>query len=129
MRLTLAFVAVVGCFLLVGCGPSQPVRSSFEGKVTYEGKPVTYGMIYFNPDITRGNKGVYGIGEINDGVYQTNPGYGATPGPMLLTFQIFDAKPPENHRLANIVDVPVDFSTTASRDFDLTAKDIKPIQQ
>jgi hypothetical protein len=124
----LAFVLAFGCVALVGCGSSQPPRSSFEGKVTYEGKPVAYGMVFFNPDTARGNKGVFGVAEINDGVYRTNPDYGPTAGPMLVTVQVYDAKPPGNQRLANIIDIAIDYSPkTTPPEFHLTAKDIKPI--
>lgn len=128
MKRALVFGLMLGSVLLSGCGRSKPPRSSFEGKVTYEGRPVVYGLLYFTPDSARGNKGVFGVAEINDGVYETNPDYGPSPGPMLVTVHVYNAKPPGNRSVANIVDLPVDFSSpTASRDFHVTAKDVKPI--
>jgi hypothetical protein len=121
-----AFVFAVVCGMLVGCG-SQPKRVALEGKVTYEGKPVARGTLFFNPDAARGNKGVFGVAEISNGEYHTNPDYGLTPGPVLVTVQVFDA---QDHMLANIIDVPADISSEAtSQDFHLTARDIKPIRQ
>jgi hypothetical protein len=128
MKRALVLGLALGAALLGGCGPSGPPRSSYQGKVTYEGKPVVYGLLCFKPDTARGNKGVFGVAEINDGVYQTDPDYGPSPGPMLVSVQVFDAKPPSNRSIANIIDLPVDFSSpTASRDIHVTARDIKPI--
>src|SRR5262245_57116178 len=122
----LAWVLVVACVVSIGCGAPQPKRAPLQGKVTYEGLPVAYGVMIFTPDSSKGNKGVFGTAEIRDGVYQTSPDFGPTPGPMLVNVQVYDAPPPENRMLANIIDIAADIpSGTTTRDFNLAAKDIK----
>jgi hypothetical protein len=68
--------------LTLGCGPKEephPETVPVQGKVTYQGKPVTQGTITFQPDT-----GQPASGEIqNDGSYQLTtfaPKDGAVPG-------------------------------------------------
>jgi hypothetical protein len=122
------WVLAVVCVALVGCGSLESKRVPLQGKVTYEGKPVAYGMVLFGPDTTKGNKGLFGTAEIHDGVFQTSPDYGPTPGPMIVNVQVYDAQPPANHMLANIIDMAIDIpSGITTWDLNLTAQDIKPI--
>lgn len=121
---------LVACVALAGCGESQPERANLRGKVTFEGKPVSYGIMNFGPDIQKGNKGTFGTAEIHDGEYETSPDYGPTPGPLIVSIQVFNAEPPNNRMMALIprysVDIP---SGTATWDFKLTAKDVGRIDQ
>jgi hypothetical protein len=124
------WILAMGLVVMAGCGSPRPNRSPLQGKVTYEGNPVVYGLVIFNPDTEKGNKGVFGTAEINDGVYQTNPDYGPTLGAMRVNVQVYDSKPPANHMLVNIPDLAADIpSGTSTWDFQLTAKDVKPIKQ
>lgn len=66
---------------LIGCAKG-PKRHDISGKVTYDGKPVFYGTIYFEP--TAGNTGPQGAGEIHEGAYRTNRDYGSVPGPHVV---------------------------------------------
>jgi hypothetical protein len=129
MVMKLRWALALGCAVLAGCGVGQPKRAPLHGKVTYEGTPVAFGVLIFTPDAARGNKGVFGTAEIRDGVYETSPDYGPTPGPMLVNIQVYDARPPDNRMVALIPDYPVEIgSGTSSWDFNLTAGDVKPIR-
>lgn len=75
-----------------GCGGSSSSvdLASISGKVSFKGQPVPYGLIYFEPDITRGNHGPQGFAEIIDGKYHTdNDGMGVVTGPLLVRISGF----------------------------------------
>lgn len=58
------------CFLTcAGCGGAGGYDIS--GKVTFDGKPIPKGKIYFSPDASKDNKGATGYADIKDGVYNT----------------------------------------------------------
>ena len=78
---------------IVGCGKSGPKRHAIKGKVTVDGQPLVYGLIYFNPDTSQGHKGPQGAGEIRDGHYSTNPDYGPVPGPHLVRITGWNTTP------------------------------------
>lgn len=74
----------------LGCGGSDVNRATLRGKVTFQGKPVPKGLIYFEPDISRGNSGPQGFAEILDGEYRTDKvGIGAVTGPLLVRISGF----------------------------------------
>jgi hypothetical protein len=121
---------MVACVVLAGCGEAQPIRSPLRGRVTFEGKPVTFGIMNFGPDVQKGNRGVFGTAEIHDGEYETSPDYGPTPGPMIVSIQVFGGKPPDGRMLALIPKYTVDIPPlTTTWDFSLTAKDVGRIEQ
>jgi len=70
---------------LFGCGPRGPQRFQFEGKVTFDGKPVPCGTIRFEPDSTKGNTGPVGYTAIKDGHYTTatEGSKGSLKGPIV----------------------------------------------
>ncbi len=71
--------------LLAGCGGAQgPTRYAVSGQVTYEGKPVPVGFIYFRPDVSRGGSGPACGARIEQGAYQTPAGRGCVGGPHLV---------------------------------------------
>jgi len=57
---------------LVGCGASESNRFDVSGTVTYAGQPVTSGMVFFDPDVSKGSDGVQGYAEIVDGRFSTS---------------------------------------------------------
>jgi hypothetical protein len=119
------FAIAVIVLSAVGCG-KQPRGTPLHGTVTFEGQPVVHGTITLHPDRTRGNKGPYGVAEINDGVFQTNPDYGMSPGPLRVTFTIYDTVPPDNHLVANIRDHLVEIPAGITEwNFNLTARDVQ----
>lgn len=85
-------LAVLLLLVLVGCSKG-PTRREIRGKVTYGGKPVFYGTIYFEPDRAAGNVGPQGAGEIREGVYKTNPDYGPVPGRTVVRINGWDQAP------------------------------------
>jgi len=83
---TLCLVAAVvsSCLPLSGCGggESGPERYQVSGSVTFNGSPVPYGNVQFQPDLGKGNSGPAGYATIIDGKYSTaDGGKGVVPGP------------------------------------------------
>lgn len=112
----LAFLAVA----LIGCSSGSGVGVS--GTITFAGKPVPAGRIYFNPDFAKGNDGQQGYATIKDGKYDTNKdGQAAAGGPTLVTIQGYNgvAKPdnpdwigdPLFEPYKTSIDLPKTFST------------------
>src|SRR5262245_36204963 len=71
---------VVLTALLGGCSSG---RYDVSGTVTWQGKPVPYGLVVIEPDPQKGNTGTQTQGLIQDGHYQTLPGRGAIAGPVI----------------------------------------------
>jgi hypothetical protein len=66
---------------LVGCGGTH--RNEVSGDVTFAGKAIPAGRIYFTPDTSKGNDGPQGWAEIKNGRFDTRDGgQGAVGGPM-----------------------------------------------
>ena len=72
---------------LVGCGSSTPpVKVS--GRVSWNGQPLTSGLVVFAPDSERGQRGILAMGTVNpDGTYElaTEAGEGLAPGAYRVT--------------------------------------------
>ncbi len=65
--------AVGPCLLLLcltGCNSGEKLYD-VSGTVTFDGKPVPAGNVFFDPDPTRGGTGTQGIAEIVNGKYTT----------------------------------------------------------
>ena len=87
------YVATLMLVLLAeGCGTGTD-RHNISGGVTYCGQPLMYGQIHFDPDASRENRGPQGVGEIRNGRYQTNPGYGPVPGPHIVRITGWESGP------------------------------------
>jgi hypothetical protein len=100
--------------LLIGCGEAGPPRYHVTGKVSFGGQPVPQGMIFFDPDVSKGNDGRQGFAFIKDGVFDTRlDGQPQIGGPHLVRIQAFDGKPgnelPLGRQLAPEFTTPVDF--------------------
>ncbi|HBO42431.1 MAG TPA: hypothetical protein DD670_00520 [Planctomycetaceae bacterium] len=83
---------LVGGLLLAaqGCGKSRVERHTLSGQVTFAGKPVPAGLIIFEPDPTKGNRGPQGYAEILDGRYQTDKlGKGTMTGALIITISAY----------------------------------------
>jgi len=65
---SIAPAALAAC-LLCGCGGEEGYNLS--GNVTFAGKPIPEGKIYFTPDGTKGNSGAPGYANIKNGVFDT----------------------------------------------------------
>ena len=77
---------VASALLVVeGCGGSKVERHNLSGRVTFRGQPVPVGLIVFEPDATRGNRGPQGYAQIFDGRYETEKfGKGAIVGALTV---------------------------------------------
>jgi len=106
------------------------------GKVTFHGKPIPLGKIYFIPDGSKGNTGAAGYADIKDGEYDTKGqgGKGMIGGPMLVRIEgvdgvKIDEERPNGNPLFPAYETQVDMpksSTTKEFDVPLSAKDRKP---
>ena len=78
-----AVCLLVLCSLALGCGEDKGYRVS--GKVSFMGKPVPAGKIYFMPDGSKANSGATGFADIKDGLYDTAlPGGHGSPGGAVI---------------------------------------------
>jgi hypothetical protein len=87
------------CAFTVGCGPSEEPLVPVEGKITFEGKPLTKGSVGFHPDVARNNlsKNIpHGV--ISDGRYKmmTQPRDGAPVGWYKVTVNVTEPSDPKN---------------------------------
>lgn len=94
-RWTIVFA--LSLLTLIGCGGD--VGYDLSGKVTFDGKPIPEGMIYFSPDSSKGNKGSTGYAKIKNGEYNTasEGGMKRLSGPVIVRIDGIDpaAKGPE----------------------------------
>jgi hypothetical protein len=77
----------LACLLAVGCGDAGtgPSRHRISGAVTFDGKPVPAGTIYFEPA-----SGPAGSARIINGQYDTNSGKGTVGGPHNVMIEGYD---------------------------------------
>lgn len=79
---------------LCGCGGSGGVdRYELSGAATYGGRPLPAGVMFLQPDTSRGNDGPGTMTEINDGRYQTFAGKGTVGGPHVVRITGYDGPP------------------------------------
>ena len=96
MRASSRGAAVVGLVLglaaLAGCGSEEKLYR-VSGTVTYNGKPIPKGLIFFDPDGTKGTAGGQGFANIIDGKYDTAAeGKGVRGGAYVVRVNGFDGK-------------------------------------
>lgn len=85
------FIALIAT-VLNGCNRG-PAMHDVSGSVTFDGKPVPAGRIYFNPDFSKGNDGPQGFADIKDGMFDTRKGgQGHGGGAMVINVEGFDGK-------------------------------------
>src|SRR5438309_2110529 len=78
--------------IMAGCA-SGASPFDLKGKVTFNGKPVPAGRIFFLPDPTKANTGQGGFADIKDGTYATNKnGAGTLGGALIVRINGFDGK-------------------------------------
>ncbi|HZU35131.1 MAG TPA: hypothetical protein VFA18_04440 [Gemmataceae bacterium] len=85
---------VLGLFVFVvaGCQGENKLYN-VSGTVTYEGKPIPKGLIFFDPDSTKGTIGTQGFANITEGKYDTaDHGKGIRGGSYVLRISGFDGK-------------------------------------
>ncbi|MCR9120368.1 MAG: hypothetical protein NXI22_25810 [bacterium] len=78
--------------LFAGCGGrTDKPNYRAEGTVTFQGKPIPQGEIWFIPDVAAGNEGAAGSAKIIDGKYDTSAdGIGYIAGENLIRISGFD---------------------------------------
>jgi hypothetical protein len=82
--------AFAGAVLLVGCGGDEKVYD-VSGTITYEGKPIPKGLIFFDPD-----KGQQGFANIENGKFDTSvtgQGKGIRGGKYTIRISGYDGVP------------------------------------
>ena len=86
---------VLVCALTAGCGAPKEEVYRVHGKVTFKGKPVPKGNVFFDPDGSKGTSGKQGFAGIVDGQYDTAlpDGDGVKKGDYTVRVQAFDGKP------------------------------------
>jgi hypothetical protein len=88
-----AACAVAALSLAAGCGSGEPKLYDVSGTLTFEGKPIAAGVIHFEPDAAKGNKGVAGYAEIHGGQFDTaRKGRGVLGGAYSIRINGFDGK-------------------------------------
>lgn len=93
-RMFLRMLPLLIAMALCGCGgDSGPKRYQVSGTVTYDGKPVVKGTIYFSPDTESGNDGPGGIAVITQGQYRTEPSRGIVGGSHHVRIVGYDGVP------------------------------------
>jgi hypothetical protein len=84
------FVTIFICLpFLYGCGTNS--LHPLSGTATYNGKPIPYGSIMFEPDNEKGTFGSGGIADIVNGQYKTRKNGGIGMGVYHVTIYGFDS--------------------------------------
>lgn len=122
-RLLLAITALL---LLAGCGDSGPARYRYSGKVTFDGRPVPFGDIVFQPDVQAGSTGPSGYAKITNGTYETASDKGTIGGPQIVRISGFETMPANENEpskpLFSNFEVRVDLpKQKGTKDFEVTA--------
>lgn len=74
-----------------GCGPRDGIiRYPIRGTVTYDDKPIPYGVISFTPDAGQGNLGAPAFAVIKNGHYDTQKTDSPVGGPHEITIMGYD---------------------------------------
>ena len=77
----IAYLAVLGSFFGLGCGSRELPPTTVIGIVTYQGVPLSGGVIVFIPDKERGSSGPLQMANIQpDGSYTLAPDEGGPKG-------------------------------------------------
>jgi hypothetical protein len=79
------FLLLAACILCIaeGCGERQPQRSVVSGSVTYQGEPVAFGDIVFQP-LSDSAGHYFAQGKIVDGKYSLDAAHGPVVGKNLV---------------------------------------------
>lgn len=100
MRL-LALTALLA--VAAGCSPEEKLFD-VSGTVTFNGKPVAKGLIFFDPDPAKGGTGGQGYATISDGKYTTaDGGKGIKGGAYAVRVNAFDGKTGPDSPFGNAV--------------------------
>lgn len=128
--LSVIAVTSIGCG---GGGGSDVERFRVSGTVTFKGEPIPAGTIYFEPNVTKGNKGPLGIATISNGKFDTSSVKGTVGGAHFVRIEGTDGKTtpdkPLGSRLFNAHRVEVDLPKSDSEQkFDVPASAAEGMQ-
>ncbi|WP_425396480.1 hypothetical protein [Aeoliella sp.] len=86
---------VLACVLTAGgCTSSDSDRQQLTGEVTFDGRAVPSGVIFFDPDASKGHDGRQGVAKIVDGKFDTrSSGKGVSGGHYIARITGFDSQP------------------------------------
>ena len=90
----MAALVLAGTVVLAGCGSQEPLYD-IAGTITFEGRPVPKGLIFFDPDPSTGTPGKQGFATIEDGRFNTaipGNGSGIRGGTYVIRISGFDGK-------------------------------------
>jgi hypothetical protein len=92
---------------LSGCGGEGFPRHQISGKVTYQGQPVEYGAIVFEPEASIGKIAPTGQARIENGAFKTDSTESPTTGAYKVRVTGFDkSKMKANPAPGEIIDTP-----------------------
>src|SRR5262245_21835714 len=92
-RMRLSCLALIVCAAVAGCSGAS--LYDVKGTVNWNGDPIPAGVIWFEPDVAKGNiNGPQGYAQIKDGKFDTRQnGRGVRPGLYTIRVEAFDGKP------------------------------------
>lgn len=91
-HLFLAAVFLAAAVVLSGCGGREKLYD-VSGTITFDGKPIPKGLIFFDPDSSKGTQGTQGFANILNGKYNTaEQGKGIKGGSYVIRISGFDGK-------------------------------------
>jgi hypothetical protein len=83
-------LVIPGLWLLCGCGGGTSVYD-VSGTVTFDGKPVPAGRVFFDPDLAQKNDGPQGSASIRAGKFDTRQGgRAAVSGPVVVRIEGYE---------------------------------------
>jgi hypothetical protein len=93
--------------LLAGCGRDGVPRHVVTGNVTFQGQPVEYGTIVFEPEASVGRIAPRGMARVENGYFRTDREESPTTGAYKVRVFGFDkARMKQNPEPGEIVDTP-----------------------
>ena len=90
----LVAAVLAGAALLASCGGSEQLYD-VSGTITFEGRPIPKGLIFFDPDTSKGTPGTQGFANIDNGKFDTalaGKGRGIRGGTYHIRISGFDGK-------------------------------------
>jgi len=98
--------AVLLTLAISGCGGGGPTLFQLKGEVKFDGQPVPFGRVEFEPDTAQKNSGGLGYAEIVDGKYDTAApgGRGVVGGKHLVRFTGQATKPSASADASGTID-------------------------
>ena len=89
-----AFPLLLSSVTFAGCGKDGPSRLDVWGTITWKGQPIRSGVIFFEPNTTKGNKGPQGFALIKEGNFDSRyeRSKGCISGPHIATIQAGDGQ-------------------------------------